>query len=290
MKEEVAGMSQHLDTLYGLVIVWGPRVVGAIVVLVAGMWIVNMISRSIGHTLEKRKIDASLRPFLKGLVSILLKALVIISVMGMVGIEMTSFIAVLGAAGLAVGLALSGSLQNFAGGVMLLIFKPFQVGDFIEAQGFSGTVKEIGIFTTMLNSPDNKIIFIPNGPLSTNSMTNFSREPIRRVEWKFGIAYGDKVDNFKTAIHDFITEDPRILPEPAPFTGLSELSDSSLIFVVRAWVKSSDYWGVYFDMNEKFYRRSEDYKLRIPYPQLDIHVHNGHGLAVGQKDHESMMI
>ena len=212
--------------------------------------------------------------FLKSLVSTLLKVLVIISVMGMVGIQITSFIAILGAAGLAVGLALSGTLQNFAGGVIILIFKPFKVGDFIDAQGFLGTVKEISIFTTILNTVDKKVIIIPNGPLSTSSLTNYSKEPQRRVDWTFGMAYGDSVENFKKAINDFIAEDERILKEPASFIGLSELADSSVNFTVRVWVNSADYWGVFFDMNEKVYKRFADYNLNIPFPQMDVHVHN----------------
>lgn len=211
MNEQAAEVSQHLNNLYGLIIEWGPRVIGAIFVLIVGLWVVKLITRNINKSFAKRKIDPSLKPFLVALISTVLKVLVIISVMGMVGIEMTSFIAIIGAAGLAIGLALSGALQNFAGGVMILIFKPIEVGNFIEAQGFMGTVKEIGIFTTILNTGDNKTIYIPNGPLSTNSLTNFSKEPLRRVDWKFGISYGDDVENFKTAINTFINEDSRIL-------------------------------------------------------------------------------
>lgn len=288
MNEQAEVVSQHLNNLYGLIIEWGPKVIGAIFVLVIGLWVVKIITRSIGKTLEKREIDASLRPFLKALISTVLKALVIISVMGMVGIEMTSFIAIIGAAGLAIGLALSGALQNFAGGVMILIFKPIQVGDFIEAQGFMGTVKEIGIFTSVLNTVDNKTIFIPNGPLSTNALTNFSKEPLRRVDWKFGIAYGDDIDNFKSAINHFVSEDSRILKDPAYFVGLSELADSSVNFAVRAWVEAKDYWGVYFDMNEKVYNRFSEYKLNIPFPQMDIHVQNGNGKEFIGKGLEKM--
>ena len=190
----------------------------------------------------------------------------------MVGIEMTSFIAILGAAGLALGLALSGTLQNFAGGVIVLIFKPFKVGDFIEAQGYSGVVKEISIFATILNTVDKKLIIIPNGPLSTGSLTNYSAEAQRRVDWTFGIAYGDDIENFKKAMNDFIAEDKRILKDPASFIGLSELGDSSVNFAVRAWVNSEDYWAVFFDMNEKVYKRFGEYKLNIPFPQMDIHL------------------
>lgn len=275
MSDQLAGMEKYLEKLIDLGMEWGPRLIGAIIVLIVGLWVVKMITKGAGRTLEKRKIDPSLVPFIKSMVNILLKVLVIISVMSMIGIQMTSFIAILGAAGLAVGMALSGTLQNFAGGVIILIFRPFNVGDFIEAQGFMGTVKAITIFTTVLNTVDNKVIIIPNGPLSTGSLTNFSKEPQRRVDWKFGIAYGDDMENFKKAMNEFLAEDSRILKDPAPFIGLVELGDSSVNFAVRAWVSAADYWGVFFDMNEKVYKRFKDYNLNIPFPQMDVHVHNG---------------
>jgi small conductance mechanosensitive channel len=274
MNEQVQNAEVYIEKAIDLGMEWGPKLIGAIIVLIIGMWIVKMITKGFGRMLESRKVDPSLVPFLKSLAGTLLKVLVIISVMGMIGIQMTSFIAILGAAGLAVGMALSGTLQNFAGGVIILIFRPFGVGDFIEAQGFMGTVKAITIFTTALNTVDNKLIIIPNGPLSTGSLTNFSKEPQRRVDWKFGIAYGDDMENFKKAINEFIAEDSRILKDPAHFIGLSELGDSSVNFAVRAWVNAADYWGVFFDMNEKVYKRFKDYNLNIPFPQMDVHVHN----------------
>jgi small conductance mechanosensitive channel len=201
-----------------------------------------------------------------------LKDLVLITVMGMIGIQMTSFVAIIGAAGLAVALALSGRLQNFSGDVIILILKPFKIGDFIEAQGFSGTVKEISIFFTMLNTPDKKLVIIPNGPLSTGTVINYSTEPLRRVDWTIGIAYGDDIENFKKAINKFIAEGNRILKESEGFKGLSELGDSSVDFAVKAWVNSADYWGVFFDVNEKVYTQFPDYGLNIPFPQMDVHV------------------
>lgn len=272
MKEQITGLENNLDKAINLSIEYGPKILGAILVLILGLWVTNLITKAIGRKLERSKMDSSLVPFLKSLINALLKILIFISVLGMVGIEMTSFIAILGAAGLAVGLALSGTLQNFAGGVIILIFKPFKVGDFIEAQGFMGVVKEISIFTTQLNTVDKKLVIIPNGGLSTGALTNFSAEPQRRVDWKFGIAYGDDMENFKKAITDFINEDSRILKDPAPFIGLSELGDSSVNFAVRAWVNSADYWDVFFEMNEKVYKRFKDYNLNIPFPQMDIHL------------------
>ncbi len=264
----------YFDKIISFGFEYGPKIIGGIIVLLVGLWVTKIITRSVGKALEKSKIDQSLVPFLKSLTNIVLKILVIITVMGMIGIQMTSFIAIIGAAGLAFGLALSGTLQNFAGGVIILILKPFKIGDFIEAQGFSGTVKEISIFATMLNTVDKKLVIIPNGPLSTGALTNYSAEPQRRVDWKFGIAYGDDVENFKKAINDFINADTRILKDPASFIGLSELGDSSVNFVVRAWVNREDYWDVFFEMNEKVYIQFEDYKLNIPFPQMDIHFHD----------------
>lgn len=263
------GMSKLVD----LAVSYGPKLIGAIVVLLIGLWVINMIVKATDRLMKKRKMDESLKPFLRGMINVVLKVLLVVSVMGMVGIEMTSFIAILGAAGLAVGMALSGTLQNFAGGVIILLFRPFNVGDFIEAQGYLGSVKEIGIFTTLLNTVDKKVIIIPNGPLSTGSLTNFSREPLRRVDWSYGITYGDDMEQFKKAMNDFIQEDKRILTDPEPFIGLSELADSSVNFAVRVWVNAPDYWGVFFDMNEKVYKRFADYNLNKPFPQVDLHLH-----------------
>jgi small conductance mechanosensitive channel len=274
MNEQRIESGEIFDKIINLGLEWGPKVAGAIIVLIIGLWVSNVITKSIGKILVKREISPSLIPFIKGFLGTLLKVLVVISVMGMIGIQMTSFIAILGAMGLAVGLALSGTLQNFAGGVIILILRPFNVGDFIEAQGFTGTVKEISIFNTILNTVDNKVIILPNGPLSSGSLTNFSIEPLRRVDWKFGIAYGDDMENFKKAINDFIAEDTRILKEPKSFIGLSEFGDSSVNFAVRSWVNAPDYWGVFFDMNEKVYKKFGNYKLNIPFPQMDVHLKN----------------
>lgn len=274
MEEKITFAGNYLDKIINFGFEYSPKLIGGIIVLLIGLWVSKLITKSVGKALAKSKLDQSLVPFFKSLTSVILKILVIITVMGMIGIQMTSFIALIGAAGLAFGLALSGTLQNFAGGVIILILKPFKVGDFIEAQGFSGTVKEISIFATMLNTGDKKLIIIPNGSLSTGSLTNFSTEPQRRVDWKFGMAYGDDVENFKKAINDFFAEDTRILKEPASFIGLSELGDSSVNFAVKAWVNSADYWGVFYDINEKVYKKFGDYKLNIPFPQMDVHLHD----------------
>lgn len=252
---------------------YGPKLVGAIAVWIIGGWIVKAIGGGFKKALEKGGTDPSLLPFLTGLVNGLLKVVLIITVLGMLGIEMTSFIAILGAAGLAVGMALSGTLQNFAGGVMILIFKPFKVGDVIEAQGYTGSVAEIQIFNTIMKTPDNKTIIIPNGGLSTSSMVNYSTEAKRRVDWTIGIGYGDDVDKARAVIKRLCDEDSRILKDPEVFIAVSALADSSVNFAVRAWVNAADYWGVYFELNEKVYKTFEGEGLNIPYPQMDVHIH-----------------
>jgi small conductance mechanosensitive channel len=272
MREEVIIVNNYLEKITDFAIEYAPKLLGGVIVLIIGLWVTKLITKGVGKSLEKSNIDQSLVPFLRSLTNIILKALVGITVMGMIGIEMTSFVAIIGAAGLAVGMALSGTLQNFAGGVIILVLKPFKIGDFIEAQNFTGTIKEISIFSTLLNTPDKKLVIIPNGALSTGAIINYSAENLRRVDWTFGIAYGDNVEDFKRAMNTFINEDERILKEPEVFMGLSALADSSVNFVVRVWVDGPDYWGVFFDMNEKVYTKFADYNLNIPFPQMDVHV------------------
>ena len=251
----------------------GSKILLAIVVFLVGRWIVRRLNKLLAKILEKRHVEASLSTFVKSLVNITLTLLLIIVVIGVLGIETSSFIALFASAGVAIGMALSGTLQNFAGGVMILLFKPFKVGDTIEDQGQSGTVREIQIFNTILATPDNKIIIIPNGGLSTGLMKNYSREATRRVDWEFGIAYGDDYTKAKAVIARLLDADGRVLKDPAYFIALTSLGESSVNIVVRAWVNAGDYWGVYFDMNEKVYKTFAEENLNIPFPQLDVHLH-----------------
>jgi len=252
---------------------YGPKLLAAVAVMIVGSWIIKLVVKGFGKIMEKGGADPSLKPFMSGIVGMLLKTMLVISVLSMLGIQMTSFIAILGAAGLAVGMALSGTLQNFAGGVMILIFKPFKEGDFIDAQGYMGTVFEIQIFNTVLRTPDNKTIIIPNGALSTSSMTNFSSEKQRRVDWTIGVGYGDDLDKAKSVIRSLCDTDSRILKDPEVFIAVKELADSSVNFTVRAWVEAADYWGVFFEMNEKVYKTFSSEGLNIPFPQVDVHLH-----------------
>lgn len=255
-----------------LVYTYAPKLLGAIVVYIIGNMIIKWMVKKFDKVLEKRETDDSLKPFLRSLFGALLKTLLIISVLGMLGVEMTSFIAILGAAGLAVGMALSGTLQNFAGGVVILLFKPYRVNDFIEAQGYTGVVKEIQIFTTILLTPDNKTVIIPNGSLATGSLINYSAEKTRRVDFSYGIAYGDSVQKAREIIMGVIATDDRILKDPEPFIGLGELADSSVNLSTRVWVKTEDYWDVFFAMNEKVYEALDQGGISIPFPQVDVHM------------------
>ncbi|MDT8428728.1 MAG: mechanosensitive ion channel [Pseudomonadales bacterium] len=261
------------DLLISYSLLYGPRLLAALGTLMLGLWISSLLISVLKRMLNKSKVDLSLQGFLCSLTGILLKIMVYITALGMLGVEMTSFIAILGAAGLAVGLALSGTLQNFAGGVMILFFKYFKVGDFIEAQGYSGTVKEIQIFVTLLTTPDNKMVVIPNGPLATGTLINYSAEAKRRVDWTFGIAYGDDVDKAYAVLQGLIAADKRILQDPQPFCAVSALADSSVNIVVRVWVNAADYWGVFFHMNEAVYKAFPAAGLSIPFPQRDVHLH-----------------
>ena len=260
------------DWVIDLAITYGLKFIAALVILVIGLWVIKLVMKALSRLMEKRDVDPSLRGFLNSLLGILLKVMLLITVISMMGIQMTSFVAILGAAGLAVGMALSGTLQNFAGGAMILIFKPFKVGDFIEAQGYAGTVSEIQIFITVLKTPDNKTIIIPNGGLSTGSLINFSSEENRRVDFSFGIAYGDDFDKAKALLLRIIKEDSRIMDDLAPFVALGELADSSVNITVRVWAKASDYWDIFFDMNEKVYKEFDKNGLSIPFPQIDVHL------------------
>lgn len=266
-------LNQYTDTAIELTMTYVPQLLLAIITLIIGMWIVNKVTAGFGKALEKGGADATLKKFLINLINIGLKALVLISVASMIGIETTSFVALLGAAGLAVGLALQGSLANFAGGVLILIFRPYKAGDFIETNGHMGSVKGIEIFNTILTTGDNKTIIIPNGAISNNPITNFSTQLTRRVDIVFGISYDDDLRVGKEVLTKLIEADERIHSEPAPLVVISSLGDSSVNITTRSWVDSANYWPVYFDLMEKGKLALEDAGLSIPYPQTDVHIH-----------------
>ena len=268
-----------IEQLKTILITYAPKIFIAIIIMLIGVWLIKILSYGFGKLMDKKEFDPSLKPFLKGLFSVLLKVLLFISVLGTIGIQMTSFVAIIGAAGLAIGLALSGTLQNFAGSVIILLFKPYKIGDTIETQSFRGTVSEIHIFNTILKTPDNKTVIIPNGKLSNSPVINFSTEPRRRVDWVFGIAYGDDVDKAKEVITRLASEDTRILDEPPLFIAVSELANSAVNITVRAWVLTPDYWNVYFQLNEQSYKNFKKEGLNIPFPQMDVHLHQNHSIV-----------
>lgn len=266
-------MEKYLDLIYAKIINYGPKVIGAILMLVIGFWLISKAKNALTKYMSKSDISPSLQPFLRSLLGATLKVLLVISVLSLVGIPTTSFVAVMGAAGLAVGMALSGTLQNFASGVMILTLKPFKVGDFIEAAGQVGVVNEIQIFSTIIKTGDNKVIIIPNNKLSNDTVVNYSIEEKRRVDMTFGIGYGDNADKAKTLLQSLIAADDRVLKDPEPFIAVTSLGASSVDITIRMWVNASDYWPVYHQMNETVYNEFDKAGLNIPYPQMDIHVH-----------------
>ncbi|MFQ6069371.1 MAG: mechanosensitive ion channel family protein [Candidatus Aminicenantales bacterium] len=268
----MSNIQTYVDKAVELAMSYVPKLLLAIVVLVLGFWIIKLVVKGLNRFLERSKVEISLQKFLSSLVGILLKVMLLISVASMLGIATTSFVAMLGAAGLAVGLALQGSLANFAGGVLILFFKPFKVGDVIDAQGFTGKVHSIQVFHTVLKTYDNRTIIIPNGSLSNNSITNFSTEPTRRLDMTFGISYGDDMAKAKNILKKLVDEDERILKEPQPSIVVSELADSSVNISVRIWCPTADYWNVNFDMQEKVKMAFDKEGISIPFPQRDVHL------------------
>lgn len=249
----------------------GKSIIIAVLIYIAGKALIMLINRMMEKMLCRRQVDPTIQTFLKSLVNILLMALLIISVVSALGVNTTSFAALLASAGVAVGMALSGNLQNLAGGIVVLLFRPFKVGDYIEAQGVGGTVQEIQIFHTILNTPDNKKIYLPNGSLSSGNITNYSKEPTRRVDFTISIDYGESIDKVREVLKEIVTNDQRVLTTPQPVIALNALADSSVNIALRVWVKSEDYWAVYWETNEKIYNEFNRRGINFPFPQLTVH-------------------
>lgn len=268
-------INEYYQTGIDMLVLYIPKIVIALLIFVIGMWIVKLLVKGFNKASSKSNMDKSLQKFLGSLFSMALKILVIISVISMLGVETTSFVAVLGAAGLAVGFALQGSLSNFAGGVLILIFKPFKVGDFIDGAGHAGSVHSIEVLATTLKTPDNKTIIIPNGQLSGSSIINYSTEEKRRVDFVFGISYSDDMAKAKDIIRSIVSDDSRIHKDPEPFIVIGNLGDSSVDITVRVWVNTPDYWAVYFDTTEKVKASFDKENISIPFPQMDIHQFQG---------------
>ena len=265
------GLEGILNSLMTQGAALGWTLIKAFLVFIVGRLLINLVNKLIKRVLLKRDIDPSVKTFVGSLVNVVLTILLIISVVGALGVQTTSFAALLASAGVAVGMALSGNLANFAGGLIVLLFRPFKVGDWIESQGVSGTVREIQIFHTILTTADNKVIYIPNGALSSGTVTNYSREETRRVDWVIGVEYGENYDKVESTVRRILAADSRILNTPEPFVALHALDASSVNVVIRVWVKNSDYWGVYFDMNKTIYATFNKEGIGFPFPQLTVH-------------------
>ena len=261
-----------LNTVVNLVGSWGLKVLGAIAVLVIGRWVARRLRTVMIRVLTAREIDATLVPFLAGIVHYLIVAFVAVAALGMVGVQTASMVAVLGAAGLAVGLALQGTLSNFAAGVMLLVFRPFKVGDYVEAGGTAGSVEAVGLFSTTLNTPDNVKIIVPNGAVFGSTIKNYAANDTRRNDMVVGISYDDDIGLALKTIHGLLDADERVLKDPAPVVAVSELGDSSVNIVVRPWCAKGDYWGLRFDLLRSFKEQLEAAGCSIPYPQTDVHL------------------
>ena len=255
-----------------LLIEHGKHIIFALITLTLGWWLINRIIKSLSHFMQERHADPMVNGFLSSLLSALLRIMLLLSVAGMVGIETTSFIALLGTAGLAIGLALQGSLANFAGGVLILFLRPFRAGDYIEAQGTAGTVESILIFHTILRTADNKTIIVPNGSLSNSAITNYSRKPTRRVDLNVGIDYGDDIKLARSILLDLAAADERVLQEPAAVVYLTSLGDNSVNLSLRMWTKSADYWGVFFTLQEQMKEAFDQAGISFPFPQRTVHI------------------
>lgn len=249
----------------------GKSLLLAVVIFIVGRYAIKFINKFVARMLERRNVEPTVQSFLKSFVNITLIILLVIMVVGTLGVNTTSLAALLASAGLAVGMALSGNLQNLAGGIILLFLKPFKVGDFIEAQGVSGVVKAIQIFHTILTTTDNKELFVPNGALSSGNITNFSKNELRRVDFTISVEYGSEVDKVKRVTLELVQQDKRIVADPAPFIAVKELADSSVDFVLRVWTTAPEYWNVFFDMNERIYTEFNKQGIGFPFPQLQIH-------------------
>ncbi len=265
-------MEELLQKAMEMVLAYAPKVALAIVTLIVGLFIINKLTSLLKNSMEKLKVDPTLIPFLASLNSWLLKVLLFVSVASMVGIATTSFIAVLGAAGLAIGLALQGSLANFAGGVLILIFKPYKVGDLINALGHVGVVKEVQIFNTILLTPLNEKVVLPNGPMSNNALLNYTTEGSRRIDLEVGISYESDIDKAKEVLLEVMKNDENVLDTPAPFVGVASLGDSSVNLAVRPWCNNDKYWDVYFGITEKAKKALDANNITIPFPQRDVHL------------------
>ncbi|MDR2498821.1 MAG: mechanosensitive ion channel [Tannerellaceae bacterium] len=268
--ESFFNVSGLTNSLINQGVYFGLIILKAAAIFFVGRLVINLVNKLVKRLLNKRNIDPSIKTFLSSMINVLLVVLLLISIIGALGVETTSFAALLASAGIAIGMALSGNLSNFAGGLLILLFKPFRVHDYIVAQGTEGSVQEIQIFHTVLRTIDNKLVYVPNGALSSGVVTNFNVDR-RRIEWIFGVDYGTNYEQAKGIVNSLLKSDSRVLADPEPFVALHALADSSVNIVVRVWVKAPDYWGVYFDFNRQLYENFNAAGISFPFPQLTVH-------------------
>ena len=268
---QLDSLSTLVDKLVGYGTELGKSILIAVLIYFIGRYLIKLVDKMLVKVMNRRKFLPEVQSFLSSVVHIALTILLVISVVSALGVETTSFAALLASAGVAVGMALSGQLQNFAGGVIILLLRPYKIGDYVEAGGIAGTVKAIQIFNTVLTTPDNKVITVPNGTISNGVLVNYSQMETRRVDWTFGVEYGSDVEKVKACVKRILDADARILKDPAMFIALSALADSSVNVTVRAWVNSADYWDVFFDINQKVYEQFNAEGIEFPFPQLTVH-------------------
>ena len=273
--QNLAEGNVHWDQVISQLISWsldaGKHILIAVVVYIIGHYLIKLLNYLLAGLLERRKVEVSVQTFVKSFVGILLQVLLIVTVVGALGVNTTSFAALLASFGVAIGMALSGNLQNFAGGIVILFLKPYKVGDWVEAQGTAGTVKAIQIFHTILMTADGKMIYIPNGAMSSGTITNYTLTPTRLAEWTIGVEYGEDVEKARRVALEIIKADKRVKDDPAPVVWLKELNSSSVDLVIRCWVENADYWGVMFENREKIYNRFNEEGIGFPFPQVTIH-------------------
>ncbi|GHT62714.1 transporter [Bacteroidia bacterium] len=270
--ESISWWENSLHTLREEAVTFGERLILCIIIYFVGRKLIKYINVIVNKLLNKQQFDLTVTSFLKSLISIVLTAVLIITIINILGINNSSFVAILASAGVAMGMAMSGTLQNFAGGVMILVFRPYKIGDYIQAQGQEGTVKEIHIFNTEITTIDNKTVFIPNGGLSTNVVTNYNNRQTRRIDLTIGVDYGTDYDFTKSTLKDILQSDERILTEPAPYIALKTLNESSVDILIRLWVNTPDYWDVYYNLNEQIYKIFGQKGIGIPFPQMTVHM------------------
>ncbi len=263
---------QFFIDMFGDIVWIGLKLLVAVAIYLVGRWVVRRLIRLVDLAFERRRVDVSLRSFLRHSIKVVFTLLLVLIVVQTLGVNVTSIIALFSAATLAIGMALSGTAQNFAGGVMILLMKPYRVGDFISAQGQSGTVREIKLFSTVITTGDNQTIYIPNNVIATAIIDNYSTADVRRVDWTVGISYGDSVETARKALLEILAADSRVLAEPAPVVWVAALADSSVNLTIRAWVRNADYWDVFFQNNERFYNRLPEHGISFPFPQMDVHM------------------